>query len=503
MKEPLKILLWGIEIGRLVWDNRMRNSYFTYNPDFLKEELDIAPLTAPVKGIRSRLPIYGESDKKYQKLPPFLADSLPDDWGNQLFERWRIANRLSNADITPLEKLSFIGKRGMGALEFVPDISRMSTKNRIDIPSLVELARKIFTERENARILPEESLTMQALIAVGTSAGGRQPKAILAVNRKNGEIRSGQIDGLTGYDYCILKFGDPQRSSAEVEMTYYEMCRHAGIHMMKSRLLEVEGEKHFLTQRFDREGEEKLHTQTLAALCPGTDSYEKLLGVCRKMRLPEKDAEEVFRRMVFNILANNTDDHDKNFSFVMDRRGRWRLSPAYDMTFIFNSGGFQPQEERCLMVRGKLTDITRRNALDFAKENGIRRAESIIDNVAEAIKRFKDIATGCGVKEEWIGRISSCLSLRLAEWGYRQNNGFADNSVTQEVDGHTVSHARIEQAYKGNYHLLASVDGRERKYIFRSGTEEHEWINRKGIAGLSPEDIRQMIRKFFIHSPIE
>ena len=237
MKEPLKIFLWGKEIGRLVWDSRMNNSYFTYNPDFLKEGVEIAPLTASVKGVKGRFPVYGESDRKYQKLPPFLADSLPDDWGNQLFERWRIDNKLSNADITPLEKLSFIGKRGMGALEFVPDVSRTFMKERIDIPSLVELARRIFTERENARILPEESLTMQSLIAVGTSAGGRQPKAILAVNRENGEIRSGQIAGLKGYDYCILKFGDPQRCSAELEMAYYEMCRHAGIDMMESRLV--------------------------------------------------------------------------------------------------------------------------------------------------------------------------------------------------------------------------------------------------------------------------
>lgn len=497
MKEPLKILLWGKEVGRLVWDSRMNNSYFTYNPDFLKEGLEIAPLTSPAKGTRARLPIYGESDKKYQKLPPFLADSLPDDWGNQLFERWRIGNRLSNADITPLEKLSFIGKRGMGALEFVPDISRVSAKDRIDIPSLVELARRIFTERENARILPEESLTMQSLIAVGTSAGGRQPKAVLAVNRENREIRSGQIAGLKGYDYCILKFGDPQRSSAELEMAYYEMCRRAGIDMMESRLLEVDGERHFLTKRFDREGEEKLYTQTLAALCPGTDSYEKLLGVCRKLCLPEKDAEEVFRRMVFNILANNTDDHDKNFSFVMDRQGRWKLSPAYDMTFIFNTGGFQPQEERCFMVRGKLAGITRQDVLDFAKDNGIRRAESIIGNVAEAVGAFREIATGCGVKEEWMGRIDSCLSLHLAGWGY----SFHCENVTgvfHEVDGHTVSHARIEQAYKGNYHLLASVDGHELKYIFRKGTEEHGRIDRQGIARLSSEDILQMVRTFLM-----
>lgn len=497
MKELLKIFLWEKEIGRLVWDRQRYNSYFTYNPDFLKEGLEIAPLTAPVKGARGRFPIYGESDKKYQKLPPFLADSLPDDWGNQLFERWRIDNKLSNMDITPLEKLSFIGKRGMGAFEFVPEISYVSAKNRIDIPSIVELARRIFAERENARILPKDSLTMQSLIAVGTSAGGRQPKAILAVNRETGEIRSGQIAGLEGYDYCILKFGDPQRSSAELEMAYYKMCIHAGIDMMDSRLLEVDGEKHFLTKRFDRNDEGKLHTQTLAAFCPGTDSYERLLGVCREIRLPEKDAEEVFRRMAFNILANNTDDHDKNFSFIMNRQGRWKLSPAYDMTFIFNSGGFQPQEERCFMVRGKLMGINRQDVINFAKDNGIRRAESIIEEVVDAIKSFGEIAVGCGVKEEWIGRINSCLSSHLARWGYLSGSVNVTN-FCQKVDGHNVSHIRIEPAYKGNYHLLASVDGREQKYIFRTGTDAHAWIERKGISGLSSDEIMQMVRMYIM-----
>lgn len=498
MKEPLKILLWDKEIGRLVWDRRTRNSYFTYNPEFLKDSLDIAPLTAPVKDVRSNFPVYGETDRKYQKLPAFLADSLPDDWGNQLFEHWRIENKLSNADITPLEKLSFIGKRGMGALEFIPETSGITARDRIDVKSLIDLAGRIFKERENAHILPEESLTMQSLIAVGTSAGGRQPKAIIAIDRASGEIRSGQISGLEGYDYCILKFGDPERSSAELEMTYYEMSRMAGIRIMDSGLLDVEGHKHFLTRRFDRADGGKLHTQTLAALCPGTDSYEKLLNVCRKMRLPEKSCEEVFRRMVFNILANNTDDHDKNFSYIMDKDGNWELSPAYDMTFVFNRGGFQPQEERCLMVRGKLMDISRQDVLDFARDNGIRRGESIVREVARAVGTFRATAEKFKVKDEWIDRVDSCLSSRLSEWGY---GAAAEKDKIMEIDGHTVCDARIEQAYKGNLHLLAKVDGRERKYIFRHGTKEYETANRNGIFNIQDEELRQLVKKYLLTEP--
>ena len=497
MKEPLKVFLWDKEIGRLVWDNKTHNTYFTYHPNYLKNGLDIAPLTAPVKGIRSRLPIYGEDDKKYQKLPAFLADSLPDDWGNQLFEHWRIQNRLSNADITPLEKLSFIGKRGMGALEFIPDSSQYHSTDKINVQSLVDLAGRLFKEKENAHIMPDESLTMQALIAVGTSAGGRQPKAIIAIDKKTGEIRSGQIAGLKDYEYCILKFGDAERSSAEIEMTYYEMCRQAGIRMMESSLLDVEGTKHFLTKRFDRTEDGKLHTQTIAAIQPGTDSYERLLGVCRKMRLSEKDCEEVFRRMVFNVLANNTDDHDRNFSFIMDQSGHWKLSPAYDMTFIFNTGGFQPQEERCFMIRGKLSGILKQDVLDFARDNGIRKAESIINEVAKAVNSFGQIAKKYNVNSKWIRCIETCLSTKLAEWGYLDVESDEDK-MNIIIEGHTVTNARIEQAYKGNLHLLATVDGREMKYIFRIGTEEYERVNKNGVFGMSKEELQLLVTDYLI-----
>ena len=497
MKEPLKVLLWNKEIGRLVWDNRTHNTYFTYNPEFLKTGQEIAPFTAPIKGAKSRLPVYGEDDKKYQKLPAFLSDSLPDDWGNQLFEHWRIQNRLSNANITPLEKLSFIGKRGMGALEFEPDSSKYLSKDKIDVQSLIKLAGKIFKDRENTHIMPEESLTMQSLIAVGTSAGGRQPKAIIAINRKSGEIRSGQIPDQKDCDYCLLKFGDPERSTAELEMAYYEMCCLAGIHIMESQLLDVEGNKHFLTKRFDRTDDGKLHSQTVAAIQPGIDSYERVLGLCRKMRISEKSCEEIFRRMVFNVLANNTDDHDRNFSFIMDQNGHWELAPAYDMTFIFNYGGFQPQEERCFMIRGKITDITKQDVIDFAKENGIKKAEAIISEVAQAVKSFSAIANKYHVKEKWIKLIESCLSTKLSEWGYIDTENMEDKT-NMTIDRHVITNARIEQAYKGNLHLFANVDNREMKYIFRIGTEEHERVNKNGVFNISKKELQQLVSDYLI-----
>lgn len=227
------------------------------------------------------------------------------------------------------------------------------------------MAERIFAERENARILPEESISMQSLLTVGTSAGGRQPKAIIAINRKTGEIRSGQISGMEDFSYHLLKFGNSEYSSAELEMTYYELAGMAGIRMMPSELYSAEGNNHFLTKRFDRDGGKKVHTQTLAAINPDADSYEQLIATCRKLHLPEADYQEVFRRMVFNVLANNTDDHNKNFSFTMTEDGSWRLSPAYDITYVINRGGYLPNEDHCMFIRAKLSGFTRGDIIDL------------------------------------------------------------------------------------------------------------------------------------------
>ena len=496
MVQSLKVILWGEEIGRLAWDARRRLSYFMYNPTFLKKGLNISPLVAPVDGVRGLTPIWGEEAKIYQKLPAFVADSLPDAWGNQLFDLWRQQNHLSNADITPLDKLSFIGKRGMGALEFVPEVSRERRVEKIDIKSLASLAERIFTERENARILPEESITMQSLLTVGTSAGGRQPKAIVAINRKNGEVRSGQISGLEDFDYCLIKFGNSQYCSAELEMTYYKLATMAGINMMPSELYQVDGNNHFMTKRFDRKDGKKVHTQTLAAINPDADSYEQLIAICRKLHLPETDCYEVFRRMVFNVLANNTDDHNKNFSFIMNEDGTWRLAPAYDITYIFDSGGFLPNEDHCMYIRAKLRGITRDDVIQLAKDNGIRRPDAIIRDIVKAIKQFRVVATKYGVAEQWIGRIETTIADHLKSWGELE----AITCSTGEfvINGHTVKNIRMEQAYKGNFHLLAEIDSQERKFVIGKNKEEFSLIESIGIANLSSDQLKGMMEKYFV-----
>ena len=496
MVQSLKVILWGEEIGRLAWDAKRRLSYFMYNPTFLKKGLNISPLAAPVDGARGLAPVWGEEARIYQKLPAFVADSLPDAWGNQIFDLWRQQNHLSNADITPLDKLSFIGKRGMGALEFQPEASRGRKAKKIDIKSLADLAERIFTERENARILPEESITMQSLLTVGTSAGGRQPKAIVAINRQNGEVRSGQISGLEGFDYFLIKFGNSEYCSAELEMTYHELATMAGINMMPSELYTVGGNHHFMTKRFDRLDGKKVHTQTLAAISPDTDSYEQLITVCRKLHLPETDCYEVFRRMVFNVLANNTDDHNKNFSFVMSEDGTWRLSPAYDITYIFDSGGFLPNEDHCMYIRAKLRDITREDVIRFARDNGIRRPDAVIRDVAEALKQFRTVAGKYGVAEQWTGRVEATIVNHLKSWGEFEETARPISGLV--INGHVINNIRIERAYKGNFHLLAEIDGQERKFVIGRNKEEYSLIESIGTANLSPDQLKEMIEKYFI-----
>lgn len=494
MIKLLRVILWDEEIGRLVWDERRRLSYFTYNPEFVKKGLNISPLSAPVTGVRALAPVWGESEKIFQRLPAFVADSLPDAWGNQLFDLWRQQNHLSGADINPLDKLSFIGRRGMGALEFLPEVSHERKTEKIDMKSLADLAERIFVERENARILPEESITMQSLLTVGTSAGGRQPKAIIAINRKTGEIRSGQISGLEDFDYYLLKFGNSEYCSSELEMTYYELATTAGINMMPSELYAIENNRHFMTKRFDRNGTKKVHTQTLAAIYPDAESYEQLIAVCRKLHLPESDCQEVFRRMVFNVLANNTDDHNKNFSFIMNEDGSWRLAPAYDMTYIIDRGGCLPNEEHCMFIRAKLRGITREDAIAFARDNGIRRPEAVIRDVVASLKKFRQAALKYGVEKEWIGRVETTIIKHLRDWGEWDSQPSSSAIV---INGHIVKNVCIEETYKGNYHLYADIDDVEHKFVIGKNKEEFSYIKQTGVANISNGELTKMAEKYF------
>lgn len=461
----LKVNLWGEEIGRLVWKPNLRQSYFTFNPRLKGSRPDVAPLTLPLKFWNGNQTAYGDGRRIYQRLPPFLADSLPDSWGNRLFEQWAKFNRLSLHNIPPLYKLMFIGKRGMGALEYEPASTDFDHTRSVDIKALYALSLKILDDRQDITILQDEGLTMQTLLSVGTSAGGRQMKAIIAIDKETGEIRSGQVDGLNDHEYCLLKFEDNDVPSSEIEMAYYEMATMAGIDMEECRLMRIDGVNHFLTNRFDRKNGNKIHVQTLAAINPDATSYEDLFATCRELGLSDDELENLYLRMVFNVLANNTDDHNKNFSFLLEREGRWRIAPAYDVTFIFNRFGTGAEVDRCLSIGGKYRGIAKYDLLQIGKENGIRNPVDIMDRIAEVLKSFPILADKYAIDTRWGNIIKATLQDNLNRFGYGERVA-AIASFTDKY-GREVSDLKIEINRKGHYAVNVIIDGVNKRRFVR------------------------------------
>ncbi len=299
----------------------------------------------------------------------------------------------------------------MGALEFHPVHIQEDASVNIELTSLYELANKIFKDRQDVSIDISNSLIMEDLYKVGTSAGGQRPKAIIAMDETTGGIRSGQAELPTNFKYYILKFDTSKPNEfpfTKVEMAYYLMATDAGIDMMPSQLVEIEGTQNFLTQRFDRVNGKKLHTQTLAAMSSLADTYEDLFVVGRKINLTATEQAQQFRRMVFNVLAENVDDHTKNFSFVMDETGRWHLSPAYDIIFSADpdSHFFRNHE---LSILGKRKNITRQDLLSFAQKQDIKNADNIIDEVAKVVTNFQSYAEKVNISEQWFEKIDKVL----------------------------------------------------------------------------------------------
>lgn len=415
----LRVKLWGEEVGLLKWDHNRMRGIFSFNPDFVKKGLDIAPLTASIhSGYGKGENVEGITFRKQNKftgLPAFIADSLPDSWGKKLTLTWEKEYGTEGRKLTSLDYLAYMGKRAMGALEFEPDGCPWKQDINIDLSRMFQLAEKIFQQRESVTLLPEDEWDMAALCSVGTSAGGMQPKAVLAKNNDTGEIRSGQIIHEGNWSYYILKFSNPQHEQqCELEMGYHLMAKAAGIDMMPCSLMEVDGKKHFLTQRFDRVDGEKVHLQTLGAMSPAANSYEDIMEVCDELSLPYKEKEQMYRRMVFNIYAGCTDDHNRNFSFMMKKDGKWHITPAYDLTFTVSiENGYVEGDEHELSVRGKFSEITDKDLLLFAKENDIKNAESIIFEVKSAINKVAFFLLNVGVDKERANAIDSYLNERF------------------------------------------------------------------------------------------
>ncbi len=401
MVEVIKVTLWGKDIGALSWDGNQNFGSFEFFPKFLDKGLDVSPIHMDIATSKNKIYSFPSlNEETYKGLPGMLSDVLPDDFGNRLIDRWLKLNGINKADFSPLDRLTYIGTRGMGALEF--ELARKlgyEQTTELNIASLVELSGKVLRERENLTLNLQETEVMNELIRVGTSAGGQRAKAIISYNSDTWEIGSGQTQAPDGFEHYILKFdgvtneelGDPQ-GYGRIEYAYYLMAVACGIEMMPSQLLEENGRAHFMTQRFDRIGNgEKLHMQTLCAMAhydykkPGVYGYEDAFEIMRRLNLPKAQAIQLFRRMVFNAIARNQDDHTKNISFLMDNSGLWILSPAYDMTYAYNPSGIWTNSHQ-MTVQGKRDNITKEDLLAVAQhinhKNGLDDIQHISDTVA-------------------------------------------------------------------------------------------------------------------------
>ena len=318
---------------------------------------------------------------------------------------------LRGKQVTPVDKLAFIGSRGMGALEFRPAVPLEQQPAELPLADLYRLSQRIFSERSQVQILPEESLTMQSLYAVGTSAGGQHPKALIAIHRTTGEIRSGQMEWGTDYDYYILKFAERSGfPTTRVEYAYCLMAQDMGIRMMPSRLLEVDGDLHFLTQRFDRQEGKRIHTQTLAAMSETACSYEDLMQVARRLGISQEEQNQLFLRIAMNIFGGNVDDHTKNFSFMLSEGGMWHITPAYDVTFTTDLDAPFYMNRHELSLCGKVENITRNDLLQFARENSIKSASAMLDRVTQVLSDWLTYARRAGVPEPIATRMAQYIN---------------------------------------------------------------------------------------------
>ncbi|MEA1911785.1 MAG: type II toxin-antitoxin system HipA family toxin, partial [Spirochaetota bacterium] len=347
------VRLWGKDIGAVIWDQERELGSFEFEPSFLRKNINLSPYLISLEkpGIIS----YPNLDKDtYKGLPGLLSDSLPDDFGNAVIDAWLARMGRTGKNFSPVERLCYTGTRGMGALEFHPAVARKTGKSgSIEIQELVQLASRVLNNRESfitktGETDEEKRRALSEIISVGTSAGGQRPKALIAINPGTGKIVSGQVQAPKGYEYWLLKFDGVSGRSlngviadpggyGKIEYAYYLMARECGIDIMESRLYKENGRSHFMTKRFDRtSSDEKVHMLSLCGMAhfdykkAGYYSYEQLFQVMRELRLPHSQAVQMYRRMIFNIIARNQDDHTKNIAFTMDKKGKWELSPAFD-----------------------------------------------------------------------------------------------------------------------------------------------------------------------------
>lgn len=414
--------IWGKMAGAVAWDEKSGWASFEYDPAFKRLGWELSPLKMPLS-TEQRIYSFPELRKEtgssfdtFKGLPGLLADMLPDRYGNELINLWLAQQGRPENSMNSVEMLCFIGKRGMGALEIEPTILKQNVNTfSVEIDSLVEIASKMLSKKEAfvANLKSEEEKAMREILKIGTSAGGARPKAVIAYNEKTGEVRSGQTRAPEGFEHWLLKLDGVSEVQlgathgyGRVEYAYYLMALDCGIEMMPCRLLEENGRAHFMTRRFDREGSyTKHHIQTFCAMKHfdynrvNSYSYEQLFQTMRELKLTYAEAEQMFRRMVFNVIARNCDDHSKNFSFILKQGDRWRLAPAYDLCHAYRPGS-EWVSRHALSVNGKRENITREDLIVIGRSIRNKKAEEIIDQVNDTVHNWNYYADKAGVDKD-------------------------------------------------------------------------------------------------------
>ncbi len=421
------IKIWDNTVGAISWDPQRGVAYFEYEPSFLNNQLDLSPIKMSTNNARGRIFSFPEliRSNTFKGLPGMLADVLPDKYGNELINVWLNKNGRPADSMNPVELLCFIGKRGMGALEFEPVISGAFDKStKIEMSQLIDIAQAILSKKQQfkVKLSNEDAKALSDILKIGTSAGGARAKAVIAFNQKTGEVKSGQADVSKGFEHWLIKFDGVTDAEigvsngyGRVEMAYHLMAKQAGIQMMECRLYEENERAHFMTKRFDREkNNQKLHVQSFCALNHfdfnevNSFSYEQLFQTMRSLRLPYPDAEQLFRRMAFNVMARNCDDHTKNFSFIMNQEGDWSLAPAFDICHAYRPNSIWVSQH-ALSINGKRNNISKDDLLVVATNMNIKKAPAILNQISSTVKSWKDFATETKVKPKLRDAIGETL----------------------------------------------------------------------------------------------
>ncbi|MBN2746543.1 MAG: HipA domain-containing protein [Bacteroidales bacterium] len=421
----IEVKLFNNTIGYAEWNSVRGTAVFQYFDDFINRKIEPSPIVMPTK---ERVFETNRDHNNFNNLPYLLSDSMPDDFGNMMMKEWLRQRSLSISDINPVDRLSYIGRRGMGALEYEPINHKEISNYRVNVAELLEIAEKVLEGKLEIAYNNLDKESLSDILRIGTSVGGARAKAMIAIkkdaNNKILELRAGDIIQPDGYSYWLLKIDGANKQSlgeglglGKIEYAYYKLAKLAGVNMSESYLFEENNRFHFLTKRFDRtDTGEKIHTQTLGALA-GIDyrvqrasSYETLFRVMKRLQLPYNQFEQQYRRTIFNIVARNHDDHVKNFSFLMSEDGKWQIAPAYDITYQFKDGGTWTNVHQS-SINGKFDNFTKEDLVNFGKTFGIKKANYILEDVIEAVSNWPKIANELDIPTEDIKRIHNNLRI--------------------------------------------------------------------------------------------